>query len=634
VPFGVPDHARGVGIGLAALVHAFARVHGSSIALAQLFPKPDTRAEAAAGRPGSGLARPIEAFIPPHTWKELSGDGPRDFATIVLTGAFDPPSDSASGMLQLLAYDAESSVVRGSVEMPLDAKNTGSSICDALRALCIDMDADLGYFSGIDDLDWDSLQSVLLAERCALHDPHRSGPYDRLAALTHLGRSIEDAPEARFAAGRMAAFALDTVHSACDARLGEAALRAIVRAVSDAPHHEELTLAAAALELRLGRPADAEFRLLQRGPGLSAGGIALLSEAYRARSAWPEAAALLRTAQTTGVHEPMLETERGLVAEGQGDRLFAVHTWKQLMERVGAFPPAFEAMASAVQTLGDPGMGSWLVDLALSFDGVAPQVLRNALQIAVAFEPDGLHRATRIAKLSRTLLERVPDDAMAHLMAARALGQMGDRDNALFHLDRIDECAPGTAVSAEGQRRRFAVEQPDEAIEIDALLRAAHEASKADLGTIALRAHKFCLLYENLWTPHFAMGVAELRGERFQSASRALEAAVQAAPGALPAWVQLCHARIGLSDSRSAIDAGKRAIALGVDTGIAQVALAEAYLFAGERDEARRVLMSALELEPQNEVLRALLARIELVASPKPHAPWAWVKSMLGLRAA
>lgn len=62
VPFGVPEEAEGLGIGLAALVHGFVRVGGDHVGLAQLLSKDSTKA--------------VEAFVPPAAWKELSANGP------------------------------------------------------------------------------------------------------------------------------------------------------------------------------------------------------------------------------------------------------------------------------------------------------------------------------------------------------------------------------------------------------------------------------------------------------------------------------------------------------------------------------------------------------------------------------
>ena len=84
VPFGVPDERKGLGLGLAALVHGFARLHGESVALAQIFGKRQDQPDAAPG--------PVEAFIPPNAWRDLAGQGsaPAD-VKIVLTGSFEPP---------------------------------------------------------------------------------------------------------------------------------------------------------------------------------------------------------------------------------------------------------------------------------------------------------------------------------------------------------------------------------------------------------------------------------------------------------------------------------------------------------------------------------------------------------------
>ena len=124
IPFGVPDDGRGLGLGLAALVHSFAQIDGESVALAQLLarrsasprdPRRDPRdeheeideesdEEAAMDPPQ--VAMPVEAFIPPHTWRDLTGNGtaPSD-VHFVVTGAFEPPTDGR-GLIQLLVFGA------------------------------------------------------------------------------------------------------------------------------------------------------------------------------------------------------------------------------------------------------------------------------------------------------------------------------------------------------------------------------------------------------------------------------------------------------------------------------------------------------------------------------------------------
>ena len=201
VPFGVPNDGRGLGLGLAALVHSLARLDGEHPALAQIVGK---RADEPDATPG-----PVEAFIPPQQWRDLAtqGGAPSD-VKLVLTGAFEPPSD-VTGALRLVAFDARDGAHRGIVDVHVDADRAGAMIVDGVASMLARIGGDAEGLAPIRDLSWTALESVLRAERCALHDPTRGGPHDRLAAMTHLGRAIEEAPDARYPAERLAVIALD-----------------------------------------------------------------------------------------------------------------------------------------------------------------------------------------------------------------------------------------------------------------------------------------------------------------------------------------------------------------------------------------------------------------------------------------
>src|SRR5262249_34836514 len=159
--------------GLAALVHAFARLEGEGVALAQLHARRTDEPEAP--------VLPMEAFVPPSAWKDLAGAGqaPPGVA-LVLTGAFEPPSEGR-GLIQLLVFDPKDGVTRGKVEAHVDGASAGRTILAAFDELWSKVGGgDLGVVRDIEDLSWEALESVLLAERCALHDPARGGPHDRL----------------------------------------------------------------------------------------------------------------------------------------------------------------------------------------------------------------------------------------------------------------------------------------------------------------------------------------------------------------------------------------------------------------------------------------------------------------------
>ncbi len=202
VPFGVPSDGHGLGLGLAALLHSFAQLDGESVALAQLFSHPSPGAQNAVQRSsGSTTGRtPVEAFVPPTAWKDLVGHGnvPAEIHSVV-TGAFEPPTDG-KGLLQILVFDGRDGRARARIEAHVDPARAGETVLDAFSEVWSALDGDLGAVRDIRDLNWDALESVLRAERCALHDPHRGGPHDRLAAMLHLGRAIFDAPASRFPA--------------------------------------------------------------------------------------------------------------------------------------------------------------------------------------------------------------------------------------------------------------------------------------------------------------------------------------------------------------------------------------------------------------------------------------------------
>src|SRR5258708_18838313 len=229
IPCGVPAESRGLGLGLAALVHTFVHVEGGCVAIAQLHGRPKDEPEGMS-------ASPVEAFVPPAAWRDIAsrGDTPTG-VSLVLTGAFEPPHEGL-GTIHLLAFDARDGGTRGRVDAPVDGENAGATLVGALEQLWSRLGGQVGAMDGLRELAWESLHSLLRAERCALHDPARGGPHDRLAAMLHLGRAIGDAPEARYPAARLAAIALETASGqTLDPRLASATVRARQRAAQDPP---------------------------------------------------------------------------------------------------------------------------------------------------------------------------------------------------------------------------------------------------------------------------------------------------------------------------------------------------------------------------------------------------------------
>ncbi|MBV9949343.1 MAG: hypothetical protein JOZ69_21040, partial [Myxococcales bacterium] len=385
IPFGVPASGRGLGLGLAALVHTFAHLDGGGVAIAHLHGRRNDE-------PATAPPSLVEAFVPPASWREMGGEA-RGGVGVVLTGSLDPPAEG-DGKIQLLAFDPSDGRTRASVDEPIEEAHAGASVVGALEKLCSGLGGQIGALGALRDLAWEPLESVLRAERCALHDPLRGGPHDRLAALLHLGRAIGDAPLARYPVERLAALALETAtHPALDPRLAAAAARALSRAADDAPMHVELVEALAALQLRFGHPDEAERRLnaaIALGPN-RAQLYALLSQALRAQGRLESALAALEPPGVDAARgDPMLWTERGMVLAARGDLVGAAAAWKQVLARDPVHPAAFGSLAALALRMGDATGAHALTDAALAAPAAHPDVLRRAVQLALATEGEGL----------------------------------------------------------------------------------------------------------------------------------------------------------------------------------------------------------------------------------------------------
>lgn len=634
IPFGVPDDGRGLGLGLAALVHSFAQIDGESVALAQLLStQPSSRsrdgrvaraetrnddneedddADQDAPSASRGEAGPVEAFVPPRTWKDLTSSSTEPSGvSFVVTGSFEPPIDGR-GLIQLLVFEAKDGRTRAKVEAQVDGENAGRALLAALDELWSQLDGELGTMRDIGDLSWEALESVLRAERCALHDPLRGGPHDRLAAMVHLGRAIGDAPEARFPASRLASLALDVAAFATrDRKLADAALRALVSATADAPTNADLMEAIAALTLRIGNGDGAEERTLDaiaidpERPRL----YALLSEARRSRGDLPGALRAIEDGLLRGTMDPLLNTERGIVLSERGNPDDAERAWRMVLDEHPLYPPAFTNLASLVMERRDEVAAAGLVDDVLHRGPAHPDVLKRAIQLSLAAEPEGIARAARVGKLAHALVERVPNDAWATLVLARCLAQTGDKLAAVRRLCHVEVLAPASSLAAEAQRARFALTDPQASLEIDAVLRAAYHAAPEDLDTISARARKLGLAH-SAWAAYFAQGIAERRLEHWRPACDAFGEALRVSPGCTPAHLEVVGAFVALEDAEAALEHAQRACELDGETARTLAVLATALLASGRRDEALEAIDQSLSLDATDEANRALAERI------------------------
>lgn len=618
IPFGVPDDGRGLGLGLAALVHSFASIDGESVALAQLLARKRERTDDDDDdddqpRDDKAEASPVEAFVPPHAWRDLTGSAAAPpGVSFVVTGAFEPPTDGR-GLIQLLVFDTKDGKTRAKVEAPVDGESAGKTLIAAFDECFAQLGVELGTVRDIDDLSWEALESVLRAERCALHDPLRGGPHDRLAAMVHLGRAIGDAPDGRFPAMRLAALALDVaVGGPTDAKLAHAAKRALARAREDAPRNADLVEALAALSLRLGNTEEADA-LAREAIAIEADRpriYALLSEARRSRGDLEGALGAIEDGLRHGAMDPLLNTERGIVLAERGNLEQAEKAWRMVLDERPLYPPAYTNLASLVTERKDTASAAQLVDDVLRHvQNAHPDVLRRAIQMSLAAEPEGIARASRVATMAKMLVERAPNDPWGRLVLARALALSGEKGTAVRLLGEVEALAETSSLAAEAQRGRFALEDPQVSLEIDAVLRAAYSAAIPDLETIAARARGLATR-TSVWHAWFAVGIAERRRERWRPARDAFTEAIKCSAGATPAHMEIVAAHVALGDGEAALESARRACALEGESARTLAVLATALLASGKRDEAAASIDRALALDATDEANRALAERI------------------------
>jgi tetratricopeptide (TPR) repeat protein len=617
IPFGVPTEGQGLGLGLAALVHATVQVEGSGVAVAQLH--------AGADVPERGPRAPVEAFVPPAAWQEIAGrgDAPAS-ADVVITGSFEPPQ-GGPGMIQILAFDARSGRTRARVDAPVDDDRAGAALLAAIETLGSRLGGRVRDLDGLGDLRWEPLESVLRAERCAMHDPQRGGPHDRLAAMAHLERAIGDAPEAVYPTARLATLALETARGPAplDPRLLSAAVRALERAVDDAPANVGLMEALGALHLRSGKAREAE-RLASEAIALvpdRALPYALLSQSLRAQGNLDGALSVLAGGPRVSREDPAFVVERGMVHTERGDLGAAAVEWRRALSRDPVHPVAFCGLADVALRLGDTVVAQSLVDAALAAEQVHVDVLRRAVHLALTNEANGIARASRIARLCSQIVEATPADVGASLAWAQALLTLGETSEARARLAHVERTAPASAAAAEAQMVRLAMDDPRTEAEVKSVLRAAYTAPPSALADVSARARKLGTVH-GAWPAWLAAGVADRQRGRWAAARAAVSVALEIAPGATPAHLEMVGVLIALDEPETAVHHGERAIALEGASPRALKILARALVAAGRRPAALEAARRALAIQPGDDELRALVSDLEHPESPTALSDW------------
>ena len=616
VPFGVPPEGRGLGLGLAALVHSFAKLPGGRVAMAQLRSREDPA--------GPSSPSMVEAFVSPEAWREITGRGDAPMGVgLVLTGVFEPPVDG-DGAIRLLAFDPGTGRTCATAEALVDGDCAGTNLVAVIDDLWSSLGGEIGSLERVRGLGWDVLESVLRAEQCALANPARGGSREWLAAILHLSRAIGDDPDARYPVERLASLAMEAANApALDPREACAAIRAIERAYQEARDATELVEALAALLLRLGRAPEAERYLntaLLRSPG-RANVYAMLAHAMRLQHKYDGALAVLRTGFEASGRDPALCVEWGAVCAARGDIVGAQTSWREALARDPYHPTAYGFLTALTLKQQDASTGQWLVDAALAASAAHVDVFRGALQLALFSEADGLPRAARLARLCERVLDMSPKDSTALLVSAHALHALGQSSQARSRLDHIARVAAGSPQAADAEQLRFMLEDPATELELQSLIRAAKAEPPARLSEVSARARRLATMH-NSWRAWMAGAVAERRRGRWPAARDALKLGLQIAPGAAVLHSEMALAFLKLGQPLVAVRHAEIAAGLGENSAQSAGTLACALAALGRSAEARAVANRALAMGPVDESLRQALVGLD------PNAQ-GWVRRLV-----
>jgi len=526
VPFGTAE--PGLGLGFAALMHGFLRLDRSPVGFAQL------RGEAK----GNAPAPLIEALVEPTSWVAMAKRAPDRPVGIehVITGSLGSPEaagDEDDATFTVRVFSEVDARVLVHATREFDEENAGRVLVSLLRDSLEPLGYVLGPVADLATLSWEALASVLRAEKAALLDATPHGPGDPVAAMMHLARAVSDSPENVYAARRLAAFA----HAYAEAHRfakpeAENVLRTLEGAVRDAPEQLELAEALALVHAHGGESARAETLaqgILERDPSRSMARL-VRSMVARRQGRYDDAIAIVDEGLQRRADDPVLRTELGTAWAEAGQLVRAEREWMWVLERFRAHPAAFANCAGLAMHRNDPILAEKLVDQALTVEGPA-EVLRGAVDLAIAFEPEGTARNARLATLLQRLASIAPDDAWARLQLAKVRVQLGDLDDAIRQLRDIERSAPQTHHGAEARLARFRLEEPTAAMELESALRAAFGSVAGDLDGIAARGRRIAEAHDVWLADAVAAEALRRKGDR-RAARTSLEAGLGRAPGA------------------------------------------------------------------------------------------------------
>ena len=242
--------------------------------------------------------------------------------------------------------------------------------------------------------------------------------------------------------------------------------------------------------------------------------------------------------------------------------------------------------ATAAYNSGQPDAARQLCEDGLKRQPGDPML--SHLLAAVLFSKGEIQSAHTHVETSLT---NRPDNAAAHLLAARIARAAKDFDGALTHLDRVIAMAP----------QRDAFLEKARTLEQAGLRPQAREAWRAILDAVPQNVEAAARLGRLAWED----------GDHGGAAALLERAASSDAPASV--WFDLGLVRQDLHDHHGAADAYRKALAIKPDHAEAALNLGIVLQEAGDLDSAMRAYTEAYRLRPQ------MFGTIAMALTSAPH---------------
>jgi tetratricopeptide (TPR) repeat protein len=236
----------------------------------------------------------------------------------------------------------------------------------------------------------------------------------------------------------------------------------------------------------------------------------------------------------------------------------------------------------------------------------APSLPREVFADAAEFFVVNRMHETACATAERYAAE-YPGDAIAHVLLASSLNQLGRHKRALKALEQAELCAGVSQIEALVARQRRYAMHPQAEAEFRRLADVAlsGDAAEAERGLAALTAS-----FPDFWEAHYFLGVSLRRQQKFEQALTTFESLDRdhELPG-LHKELTLVNSALGRPDR--ALEHAQRAIDASPDDPTAMTNYAAALMENNRLDEALKYAQRASAIMPDDPVTRKLLDLLE-----------------------